>query len=257
MPVRRNDPVGSGYPVPQNLRVDQENDPDEVFGVSEESTFTLRPDPDDHRRSKVNFEPLERDDEFPYDEPDRTYGAPNTSYGSAPHSKTRTFEIVPKNTEHTTWDDLEEIVGYPALLSKAYDSQVGSSIPGVNGWANDPPKDWDENELEEDFDPKVPPTETPLDHIGAHFHNKTDDEVEKKLERIWGIGDNPNAYVVKKSEPADVCSSWDELDMIHGDSAWGDLVKVMMAKDLMNRQSNRPTSVVIRAGEASDEDHDE
>ncbi len=45
--------------------------------------------------------------------------------------------------------------------------------------------------------------------------------------------------------------------MIPKNSAWGELVRLMMMKDLMKQQRKQQPVVVIRAGEASDEDYDE
>jgi hypothetical protein len=261
--MRRNDPVGYGYPVPQNLRVDQDSeDPDKLFGVSEDTYITTmaRPDPDSERRSKVNFEPVSRGGDFPYDEPGETYGSPNVGYGSTPHSVTHSFEITPNDTEHSMWDELEEIIGYPTLLSKSDSSQGGSSLTGIGGWASNPPKPWDEEEdVNESFDSKVPPTENPTGEEAGH-HDQTDDDSEKKLERIWGVGDNPNAHsetVVRQHLPMDVHSAWDQFEDPGENSAWGELVKFMMMKDLTDKQRKEPTAVCIKAGEAEDENDDQ
>lgn len=232
MPMGRNDPVGRGYPVPQNLRVDQDSDdPDELFGVSEDVyTVFAHPDGDSERRSKINFEPISRGGEYPYDEPGGTYGAPNST--SPPHSVTHSFEITPKDTKHSAWDDLDEAIGYPAYFKKGSESQRGGGSPSARGWSNNPAKDWDKSEFDEDFDATPIPSEFAFDPVfGA---------------------------LVARSKPKDVQQTSSEpAEELPKSSVWGELVKLMMMKDLMKQQRKQHAAVVIRAGDASDEDHDE
>lgn len=264
MPIRRNDPIGQGYPIPPNLQVSIE-EPEDGFqspgthGVNEDSYQVVGfTDPDSERRSKINFEPTSRGSGFPYDETEEN----NHDKGHGPTaSQTHSYEIVPMDTAHTVWDELGEMIGYPALFSRAYSSNIGSPIPGMGGWSQDPPKSWDrgpgdDDEVNEEFDPETPPIESMVSNDG--FNATSDSGVEKKLARIWGIGDNPNSIGmrVQPRSPMDVHSAWAPLEMVHQDSVWGELVKFMMMKDLMNKQRKSGATVVIKQGDTADDvDH--
>lgn len=89
---------------------------------------------------------------YPYDR-DNGYGHPTAydrgSSGAGPSNA----GLTPRYTDHTVWDDLDEVLGSPVLLTRAYQGTQANSIPGSSrGWAGDPPKFWDDVD-ESSFDP--------------------------------------------------------------------------------------------------------
>lgn len=173
------------------------------------SGFAGRPDDSGIRGKGLVRKPLVRPKDFPYDRP-ITYGQPMAydrgSSGAGPSHN----GITPMDTSHSAWDDLEEITGSPILLTKAYQgSQLGNStgVPGAaGGWATNPKKDWDDSEVSDckldifgeggffdvqryTLDPQVPEPEGPPNPESPYFHDKTDDELEKKIDRIFRRGD--------------------------------------------------------------------
>lgn len=112
--------------------------------------FGGRTDDTGIRRAGVNRKPDKRLPDYPYDR-EITYGNPGKKdRGSSVTTKSH-GTLTPKDDEHFSLSilDLEEIVkeimGSPILLSRGGSSQLGSMVPGVNGgWADDPPRDWDE-----------------------------------------------------------------------------------------------------------------
>lgn len=175
-----------------------------------------RPDGDSDRLAKKNFIPRQRGDNFPFDRPTGLLGQPNMNpdRGTGGHSVGHAAVILPHDLSHSAWNDIEEILGSPILLSKAYSSQLGSIIPGVGNWANDPPKDWDKGELEEDFDPKAPPVERPLDPLS--FLDMLDQQVD----------------LVKPNRTAGVVSPMKKnMDIFPDNSAWGELIHMIWGKD--------------------------
>lgn len=199
---------------------------------------------------------LKRSDSYPYDY-ETSYGQPmdydRGSGGSGPSHN----GITPRNTEHSIWDDLEEVMGSPILLAKAYQgAQIGhaTGVPGASGqWANNPIRSWDDNEIEDalttygegclDFsgltlDPTVPDTEPVSVAEPTNWHDQTDDEVEKKLDRIWGRDNNSNFSMQQASDvPNDIFvslpiefglsnkSSYNQYDLMPKKSAWMSFIK--------------------------------
>lgn len=110
-----------------------------------DGTFS-RPDASGKRSGKTQG-PLSRAAVFPYDE-ETGYGEPG-SYGNsagpshrAPTPDDSTWEV---QADKRPWEDEEvnEILGSPILLAK--DSGPSPTLPGMAmGWAESPPKDWDE-----------------------------------------------------------------------------------------------------------------
>jgi hypothetical protein len=144
-----------------------------------------------------------RGDVYPYDRDDR-YGDP-APYDRGSKGGTSHQGITPKNTEHSVWDEIEEAMGTPIFFKKAVQgAQMGhaTGVPGATGdWASNPIKPWDDD-MEDDIDevalqrmtinPSVPPPE-PIPNMGVpNSHDQTDDEIEKKIDRIWGREDNPS-----------------------------------------------------------------
>jgi hypothetical protein len=167
-----------------------------------------RPD-DSGERGGMHRPRLSRGEDYPYDEddPDGMYGQPGPyDRGSGGRGPSHA-QLTPS---HSAWEELGEILGYPALLSKAYQgSQIGhaTGIPGADGgWSNDPSKPWDEDQIDYDdletygegyldmtLDPKVPQPEPVPNAQPSYPHDQTDDGIETKVDRIFGRDDNPDS----------------------------------------------------------------
>lgn len=175
-------------------------------GMAEDygSGFAGRPDDSGIRSKGVNRQPDVRLSNFPYDR-DVSYGQPATyDRGSG--------ATGPLNNPLTPQDDstfslrllgiedpaeVEEASGTPSMFGKGGSSNIGSSIPGMGGaWAHDPPREWDESEMEEDSPltivTSVPPPEPAPGGGMPDFRGETDDDLENRLNRIWGQEDNLN-----------------------------------------------------------------
>jgi hypothetical protein len=173
---------------------------DELYG-----TFT-RPDSSGNRMG-LDRKPLSADDEFPYGS-DADYGQPKAydrgSRGAGPSHR----QWVAKSAKRNPWDEADEAMGSPTFIAKAVQgAQIGhaTGIPGASGpWANNPVRPWDENDVldHEDegyldakgftLDPVVPEVEPVPNSEPTSWHDQTDDEVEKKLDRIWKKDNNPS-----------------------------------------------------------------
>lgn len=153
-------------------------------------------------RGKGAKRPVDRrSDDFPYDR-DVSYGQPSaydrgSSGGSNLHGP-----LTPKDDSKFSLrllglDDVEEAMGTPTFFARSAQSDIGSVVPGVMiGWANDPPRDWDEGEdIDESpltIDPRPPDTEEIPNAHTPDFRMQTDDDLENRLDRIWGREDNLN-----------------------------------------------------------------
>jgi hypothetical protein len=124
--------------------------------------------PDDSRRGDdKNFKTISRGQNYPYDRtnPDQSYGQPG---GTDRHSGNREpghSTIVPKDTSHSIWDDIAEAMGTPMLLTRGATSQIGSSVPGMGGFSKNPPKPWDESDVD-DTEFVDMPTDEELEQLG-------------------------------------------------------------------------------------------
>lgn len=102
-----------------------------------------RPDMSGQRGGETKFPPYERQSDFPYDG--------GIGYGRPPEELHR--GITPKDTSHSAWDDLEEVLGAPILLSRGYQGSgpgSGTGVPGADGsWATGQ-GDWDGKEIDDD-----------------------------------------------------------------------------------------------------------
>ncbi len=145
--------------------------------------------------------PVSRLSVFPYDR-DVSYGQPAGNDRDTSSAGPSFHGLTPKDTEHFSLSllDLEEIVnefiGAPQLPSKGDTSNAPSPIPGMGGaWAVDPKKPWDEEpEITDEgvpFDPsEIEPEPVPTNF--ASWRDQTDDDLENKLDRVWGREDNTN-----------------------------------------------------------------
>lgn len=161
----------------------------EFGGSYDRSGFGGRPDDSGIRGKGVDRQPDKRLSNFPYDR-DVSYGQPAPyDRGSSGGSKLG-FSLTPKDDSHFslsiigTKDEIDEILGSPILMSRANSSQLGSSVPGVTGWANNPKKDWDEEDdvLESPLNIDTSPHEEE-DSFMMDFYNSTfqDDDVINHL----------------------------------------------------------------------------
>lgn len=187
--------------------------------------FAGRLDATGIRGQGLKRDPLSRDKDYPYDK-EITYGQPNGyDRGSTGHGGlTRSF--TPKNVEQLSdyilgmedepssdpVDDesVDEAMGGEEFMSKGNSSQLGTTIPGATGgWSNSPKKDWDEEpeisdepkEVDEGpltIDPRPPDIEmTPNAHVPDH-RDQTDDDLENRMNRIFGREDNENFFAPKQ-----------------------------------------------------------
>lgn len=161
-----------------------------------------RPD-DSGVRGKGAKRPVDRRmDDFPYDR-DVSYGQPSAYDRGSSGGSNLHRPLTPKDDSGFSLkllglDDVEESMGSPTFLTRAAQSGAGSSVPGVMiGWANDPPKVWDgdEDDVAEaplTIDPRPPETEEVPNSKAPDFRMQTDDDLENRLDRIWGREDNLN-----------------------------------------------------------------
>jgi len=163
-----------------------------------------RPDSSGIRGQGLKREPDRRLGNFPYDR-DTFYGQPvgydrgssnvgNLNGPLIPHDDSE-FSLKLMNLES---EDVDEAINTPYFMGKANSTGGGSTLAGVSGWANNPPKDWEEGEFSEsilntlNIDTSPPETEeVPNSHL-PDFHYQTDDDMENRLDRIWGREDNLN-----------------------------------------------------------------
>lgn len=162
--------------------------------ILKKRTHEIEVIPDD--RFGIRREPQSYGQGYPYDGRGNWYGEPRAyDRGSGGREPGRTLLVLPHDVTHSAWDDVVEAIGTPYFFKKAYNSQMGNAtgIPGAGGnWSSDPSKPWDENEetFEESFD-KVPVEPVP-NSDPENRHDQTDDEVERKIDKIFHRGDNHN-----------------------------------------------------------------
>lgn len=169
--------------------------------IEEDFSMAFRPDASGNRKVGANRRPDKRASNYPYDR-DVSYGQPaaydRSSHGNGPMRN----PLTPHDTEHFSLSllDLDEILGSPILMVKGTSSQMGSSVPGSGGrWSNNPPKDWDDDDMDEGgplmIDPRPPDIEeVPNSHYPT-FRDETDDDLENRLNRIYGREDNMDFVV--------------------------------------------------------------
>ena len=153
-------------------------------------------------RGGLNRPTYARIQNFPYDRDDQ-YGEPQVYDRGSSGAGGLQRALTPHDDEHFSLSlmDLEEIVkevmGDPSNPSKGNSSNLGSAIPGMGGsWAVAPPRDWDEpDEVDEsplNIDTRTPDVEAiPMAGL-PDYRSETDDDLENRLNRIWGREDNVN-----------------------------------------------------------------
>jgi hypothetical protein len=119
-------------------------------------------------RGGIKRKELSRAGDFPYDR--------EVSYGQPAAYDRGSQKVVPFrfNPERSPWDDVEEAIGTPYLLSKDAPG-MGSSIPGNGrGWASPPNLEPDELDTLENGE------EGHLRQEGAYFRTMTLNEAKRK-----------------------------------------------------------------------------
>jgi hypothetical protein len=119
-------------------------------------------------RGGIKRKELSRAGDFPYDR--------EVSYGQPAAYDRGSRKVVPFrfNPERSPWDDVEEAIGTPYLLSKDAPG-MGSSIPGNGrGWASPPNLEPDELDTLENGE------EGHLRQEGAYFRTMTLNEAKRK-----------------------------------------------------------------------------
>lgn len=151
---------------------------------------------DSGARSGLRRPTISRGESFPYDcdDPDKMYGQPQDyDRGTKAHSGPLRSPLTPKGDN--VWESIAEAMGGTTFFSKCDTSQLSSMVPGMSGfWANDPPRDWDE-ELDEaplTIDTSPPDVEDVPNVDPENLHDQTDDDLERKIDRIWRRDDNPS-----------------------------------------------------------------
>jgi hypothetical protein len=161
----------------------------------------MRPDTSGVRAGGLRRPTIQRAGNFPYDndDPDKMYGQPQ-DYDRGNRGNGGLHLPLTPGTDADEWEDpdgLDEAMGAPTFFSKADTSQLGSSVPGMGGdWAHVPPKDWDEDDLAEAplmVNPAPPTDSEEIPNANPeHSHDQTDDDLERKIDRIWHRDDNPS-----------------------------------------------------------------
>lgn len=167
--------------------------------------FAGHPDASGIRGQGMNRQPYSRLQNFPYDRDDQ-YGEPQVYDRGSSAAFGLHRPLTPHDDEHFSLSllDLEqifnEIGGSPSYPSKGNSSNMGSTIPGMGGdWAVNPPRDWDDapeitdgppsDEDEIPMTPFPPPVE-PVMGMLPDYRSETDDDLENRLNRIYGREDN-------------------------------------------------------------------
>jgi len=169
--------------------------------------FGGHPDDSGIRGKGANRKPDRRLQNFPYDR-DIFYGQPTAydrgSSATGPLSK----PLTPKDDLHYSLkllgielpDEVEEAMGTPTNFGISGKSNMGSTVPGVgSGWATNPPRSWDKSDIDDEMDEgplnidtSPPETEEIPSMQAPDFRFQTDDDLETRLNRIWGKDSNMN-----------------------------------------------------------------
>lgn len=107
-----------------------------------------------------------RSDDFPYDKR-LSYGEPLARGPGSQSSPPSHASITPKDISHSAWDDLEEVIDQIS----AEENEAISVAPMT-------------------FDPRSPDVEPVSIAEPTNWHDTTDDEIEKKLDRLLGRDNN-------------------------------------------------------------------
>jgi hypothetical protein len=245
--------------------------------------------------------PFPRAKDFPYDRtnPDQAYGQPRAyDRGDGDREPDHVAALTPRDTSDSEWDKLagikgsksgfEEAMGAPTFFAKADTSQQGTSTPaagkgGGHGWAGNPTRSWDEDDMPEDeldaagrnvAEVSTFPLEIPVasleNETAPYYHDTTDDELENFLDRIQAHGKdefgpgNPDQYsefpsvIMTVGEPGFTTGlggamkgqrdlygvGWKEcLDILAKEGAWQKLEKYLL------KITENPISSLVRVGE--------
>lgn len=162
------------------------------------------------RDKGVKRKPYQRAVDYPYDKK-ITYGQPAAYDRGTGTASSFNGTIIPKNTEHfsLTTLDLDEVLGYPMLINRGLKSKSDVVTPKAIGWSSNPPKDWyNESSIEAE-----PIEGNPFEYLD----NETDEDIERKLDRIWGRNNNNNFVNTNVQDPIKVIpdeSIWKQIAII-------------------------------------------
>ncbi len=120
-----------------------------------------------------------------------------------------------------------EAIGTPINFTQSQKGLKGGvTIPGMGDWSVMFKKELEHgSNLDEEFYDEIPPIEIPQ-MSQCTDRDKTDNDLEVRI----GSLDN-----IKPKEPnIDLKSVWDEPGLVDSESVWGELVKYLIAKDLIS-----------------------
>lgn len=262
-----------------------------------------------YRGGQNNFVPLDdKEPGWPYDSDSNVVmgqptGPTGMSRGNRPGTDVHGGPLTPYEYERTQDDgeqdrELGEAMGVPSNVAMAYKGGggMGSSIPGANvGWAKAPPNPKNDEEDSVDLDqffggkkegsrhflPETPQTE-PIANMGQDYlKDQTDEDLESRIDRVWGRDDNENFIDPETStEPEDIKfaaqlgrgafssnpsgngsargnfgmipDSFDPSELLNGNgSAWEDI------QISIKRAAPVGDDLIRGSEEESDEDHDQ
>lgn len=99
------------------------------------------------RGGETKFPPFSREDDFPYGI-QSSYGQPKDLFPGNNGKNPSYNAITPRDTQHSVWDEIEEVIGSPILLTKG--SQSTNGVPGTNGsWASGM-GDWNADQVDQE-----------------------------------------------------------------------------------------------------------
>jgi hypothetical protein len=174
---------------------------DELRMLSEDEYYTAAMqwhDADGNRGGKGRQRgTTKRSRTYPYDR-DTSYGQPG-AYDRGSSGAGPSHQPLTPHTSFTAWEEVDEAMGTPTNFGMSNRSSLGSTVPGMGGgWSHAPIKPWDDEDErkkrtdEGDLDIAQPPVE-PVDNAESpYFGDMTDDDLETKIDRIWGGDDNTN-----------------------------------------------------------------
>ena len=179
--------------------------------------FGSRPDNSGIRGKGLERKPNRRLANYPYDR-DVTYGEPGAYDRGSSGAGPMTLPFTPKDDStyslkllgiedrpHQEIEDMddEEIheTGDQTNLGIAMKGSGGSTVPGTGIFANNPPRSWEKGPFDEsplNIDTSPPDIEEIPNSAAPDFRMQTDDDLENRINRIFGREDNLNFVDPKK-----------------------------------------------------------
>lgn len=181
----------------------------------QELGFANRLDMTGIRDKGVDRPEYEREDEFPYDMP-LLYGQPTDYDRGGSTAVDPSFNgITPRDTEHSAWDEVDEVLGMPVLLSKgAGGGQSGGTVPGSGGSWSSGQGPWDAEEVDD----------AELDEFGENIVKRQEDEFFDP-EDSPDVMDFPSPYQFSSGLGRSLGPNRPTRGLISKESAWSVFVK--------------------------------